>query len=185
MVENKESQQEDFQIGDIEGFSSKDQQFSHEFLVMMALKKSFEYGAREMRPGYFNEKVDLAGNVSKTYVDDTRKGFIETVKTTLAFIKCDLDTGSKEKIKSLRLELEETHKKLIEKEKQFWDVMTPKEKGMRWNFGQSYVKDSLNTGLPFYQTLIEEQVEIYREILGELSELTKRIDFYQSQDLGA
>ena len=66
--------------------SGKDQRFSHQELVMSVLRKCLESGTREMMSGWFNEKVDKSGNIVRTYIDDTRKKFIESVKTSCNLI---------------------------------------------------------------------------------------------------
>jgi len=173
----------DIEILDVENYSSgKDQQFSHQQLVMMALRRSFDMGAREMKPGYFNDTFDNFGNTKRVYVDDTRKVFVEAVKTTLSIIQCDLDKDAKENIEKHKKTLKEKYGELLKEEKEYWDALSPREKVSNWSNGKHYVKNRLHPSLHFYQELLEEQVETYRNIFGELSELTKRLDFYEAEE---
>ena len=108
--------EDDFEIGDIENFSSnKDEQFSHSTLVMTSMKKALDAGIREMHPGWFNTKTDRAGHTIKTYVDDTRKGFIESVKTCCMIMAADItDDKNNEASEYIDECLEDIEKKRIE-----------------------------------------------------------------------
>jgi hypothetical protein len=53
-TDNSSNQQADFEIGDVESYGTqRDSAFSHQVLVMLAMKKALENGAREMRSGWF------------------------------------------------------------------------------------------------------------------------------------
>lgn len=181
-----EEEKKDFEIQDVEGFSGQqDQEFSHQSLVMASLRKCLDCGSKEMKPGYYNESIDAIGSVKRSYVEDARLVFMETVETAIGMMNCDLDDEAKEKIKELKSKLEEKKKDFEEKEEKYWEGLPPKVKMNNWNLGRGYVVGFLSKDLPYYQEYIDRKVIIYREILGELVNLTKRIDFYQSEDLSA
>jgi len=179
-MENKE--EIDFEIGDVENFSSnKDQQFSHSSLVMMAMKKSLEAGNREMKAGWFNSRTDNQGNVIKTYVDDTRKNFIESVRSCLMIMACDLDSEAEQYIDECLNNIEIRKNVLTKLEDESWNKLTPESriKNVR-TLGIYHVKGVL-THPSLKEELVWFEIDMYRSILAELSKLTKRLDFYKAQ----
>lgn len=176
----------DAEIIDTENYTgSSDAQFSHEALVMRVINKCLEAGCREMRSGWFNEKFDRTGNVIKTYIDDTRKNFIESVKSAEMIMYCDFDEDAKEKIGKLKEDVQTKYIKICDDEMNHWNVL-PKILSVRLNQqGIFYRKEKLNRNLPFIQDYVEYEVEVYREILKELTLLTQRMKFYKQEDYSA
>ncbi len=176
----------DFEIGDIENFSSnKDEQFSHSTLVMTAMKKALEAGIREMHPGWFNTKTDRQGHTIKTYVDDTRKGFIEAVKTCCMIMAGDLDNDTNDNeannyideclndIESKRIELAEIEEESWNKQPDGFKIVM-NQKGI-YNIPGHITHPELKEQLVWFE------IEMYRSIFAELSRLTKRLDYYKAQ----
>ncbi len=161
---------------------SKDEKYSHEVLVMLCMKRCLEAGNNEMRPGYFNTRTDQNGNTIKTYIEDTRKAFVESVKSLEMQMYCDLDQEAIDKIKEIMQKLNTKFKNLCQKEFEEWNNITIKIRNERWKKGIFYHHSSLNTHLYFYQEFIEQQVEHYREIFKELNKLTLRLEFYNEDD---
>jgi len=175
-------QQEEAQIIDSEDYrGSQDQQYSHEVLVMIAKRRCLESGAKEMRAGYFNTRTDMSGNIIRTYIEDTRKAFIESVETLEMIIDCDFDKEAKDNIKKIKENLDESFKELCKKEFKDWKIIPISIRNERWKNRIYYSQGSLNTNLKFYQEFIEEEVKLYREIFKELNKLVSRIGFYQSE----
>lgn len=178
--QDKQSFNNDFEILDIEDYPDEgDQQFSHQLLVMRVMNKLVEAGIKEMREGYFNEKADRFGNIVKTYIEDTRKSFIETVKTAMMFMDCDYDEEAKKNIKKILEDLQNTYNNLVEIEKKDFEIAPLTLKNVRRLNGIFFREKSLNKQLPYYQEYLEEEVEAYRKIATELNTLTARLNFYQ------
>jgi len=173
----------DAEIIDTENYTgSSDSQFSHEALVMRVLNKCMEAGCSEMRTGWYNEKFDKNGNVIKTYIDDTRKRFIESVKSAEMMMYCDFDAEAKKKITAQRVLLKKKYIKICNEELKHWgDLPTIMSRGLNQQ-GIFYRKEKLNRRLPYFQDYVEEEVETYREILKELILLTERKKFYKVED---
>jgi len=173
-------------IINVEDFKgSKDQNFSHQILVMKIISKCMDAGANEMRSGYYNEKSDKFGNVLKVYIPDSRKQFIETVKTAMNIIERDYDKHAIEKIKSEEEKLDEEYKKLVDLEKKEWDTIPLRLKQTRWINNIYYQFGTLNLKLSYSQEYLEFEVKCYRKVLSELLQLIKRLYDYQSEDYEA
>ena len=182
MVEEKIDN--DFEIVDVENYrDTKDQQFSHQVLVMKVMTKCIEAGIQEMRVGYFNEKADRFGNKSMIYYPDTRKEFIESVKTAEMIMICDYDDEAKTKIKNIKERLTKEYKQLVETEKKDWETLSITNKRARWSKGIFYTENTLNVRLPYYQEYLEYEVQCYRDIFSELTKLTERLGFYEATGL--
>ena len=69
MVEQKKEREfgEGIEFDDVENFSSQEQQFSHQILIMKCLVKCVEAGNVEMVEGKVETRVDKSGNVSTKY----------------------------------------------------------------------------------------------------------------------
>lgn len=173
---------DDIEIIDPENYSSeKGKQFSHSFLVMSVMRKCIEAGSKEMRSGWFNQKIDKNGNTVLTYIDDTRKQFIESVKTAEMILICDYDKDIKEQIGKIEEYLKTKYKKLCSLEKNDWEKAHPLIKNSRMQQGIYYKEGYLNEDLHYSQVYLEEEVDAYREIFKELTKLTKRLDFYEEE----
>lgn len=173
---------EEFEIQDSDDYtSSKDEQFSHQILVMKIMKKCIDAGSVEMRSGWVNRKVGQTGETTLTYIPDTRKVFIETVSTAENIMACDIDEDAEKAIKEIKEKLIETKKKLCESEKRRWDGMHPRLKQTLMADGIYHDEGRLNEELPFYQDFLEEKIVCYRNILTELTKLTQRLGFYEGE----
>lgn len=179
---------EGLEIEDVETESyqpEEEMQFSHQALVMRAMQKCLEAGCKEKRAGYFNAKTDKFGNVIQTYVEDTRKVFIESVETVEMIMVCDLDKGAKERIKKLQGEFKKAFDKLCEEELKDWENSPQTIRTLRWKNEIYYREGYLNPELPYYQNFLEEQIRISRKIFKELTKLTKRLSYYREESLQA
>lgn len=171
-----EEGKDDFEIGDVESFSSgKDIQYSHSGLVMSVMRKCLDAGCEEMKAGYWQQRLDKQGNTISTYIEDTRRKFISSVMTACGFMKCDFDDDATDKINELRKKIEDKKNELAEENNKIWETM-PMEQRRK----NPHVKGFIT--LPFLQDLMTEfQLDTYREIFEELNLLTKRIDFYKEE----
>lgn len=170
----------DFIIQDIEGYSGKDDlEFSHQTLVMIAMKKAIEYGTMEQTQGVFVTEKDFRGNTKVTYKQDVRKAFIESVRTAKMIMICDFDKDAKEKIEALLKKIDDRKKALMNEQVIWWNSLKQSERMMYAKKGIGVIKDHFSTELPFIQTYLFEELEIYRMILEELTLLTERKNFYK------
>ena len=187
-----QSQDEDFDLLDVEDYrSGKHQDFSHQTLVMMAMKKVIEYGCQELIPGYYNTEEDNKGRTRIIYKQDTRKAFIESVRTLRMIMICDFDDETTKKLilnnkdskpdENLMDKLQSRKKFWIDKQKEDWDKLTDGQKRQMTSKGLGVMDDYFNTNLPYFQNYFLEEIEIYREIFEELNILTKRLKFYEAE----
>jgi len=182
-IKSNSNSNSDIEIADVENYrGDKFQVFNHQILVMEALRKANEAGSHELRSGWFNEKMDSRGNVVTAYIEDTRKKFIECVKTSICVMTCDFDDEAKTFIESCENELEESRDELLKEQWDWYSGLPPKLK-MMWN--GKIIKPFFNVELGWFLKYIELEVECYREILKALHSLTKRLDFYQEEEFEA
>lgn len=162
---------EEPQIIDVENYGSeKDAVFSYEALVMIALKKCIEAGAKEMRNGYWNTKFDRLGNAHRVWIPDTRSEYIEAVQTAedVLINKIDTDEIVKKNIIKLNEELKKVYNELVNQEKRDWDSISLSIKKERFGKGIVIIPEALGKGLPYYEEHINEKVGIKRRIFREL-----------------
>lgn len=173
----------DAEVIDTENYTGgSDSQFSHEALVMRVLNKCMEAGCREMRSGWFNQKTDRNGNIIRQYIDDTRKQFVESVKSAETMMICDFDEDSKKKINLLKEKLKEKYKKLYDEELKYWQNLPKIMVNRLLDKGINHRKGKLNRNLDFFQDYVEFEVDVYHELLKELILLTERRGFYKIED---
>ena len=179
-------QESDFQIGDVESYSSgKDQAFSHQALVMQTMKKCVEYGTMEQTQGVFISEKDMKGNTKVIYRQDVRKAFIESVRTAKMIMICDFDITAKEKIPALIEKINKRKKDIIKEQWGWYNKLSQSQKNSYIQRGVIITQDSFSTDLPFFQSYLFEELEVYRKILEELTLLTERLDFYKEEDFEA
>lgn len=172
-----------FEVSDMENYRSDDQQvFNHQALVNEVLRRCNEAGSHEFRAGWFNEKADKSGNIIRTYIEDTREKFISCVKTAINNMSCDFDKTAKENIKELLKAIKEKKKELKKQQWEWYNKLSEINKKLYVN---KIHKEFLNIEFAWYLVYKEFEVECHREILQELCDLTKRLDFYQAQDFEA
>lgn len=182
----------DIEVLDVEEYrGEKNQEFSHQALVMLAMRKVIEYGCQELVAGYYNTEEDNRGRTKIVYKQDTRKAFIESVRTLRMTMICDFDSEAKKKLiatskkddpdpeENLMDKLEERKKFWIGKQEEWWLAFTDGQRAMLAGKGQGVIQGYFNMNLPFYHNYFLEELEIYREIFEELNRLTERLKFYE------
>jgi len=178
----------DIEIEEGDNFGSGGEQFSHAQLVMRALSKCLIAGSKEMCAGYFNTKTDKFGNQIRVYVEDTRHAFIESVKSAMMMMSCDMDEESTINIygsKGIKGNLKSSFEKLCEQEKNDIEIAPPNLKKLRITNGIYFREGCLNKNLQYYQEFMEVEVDAYRDIVCELVNLSSRKDFFVGEDVGA
>lgn len=183
MTFQKKTDDVEFIDAEDQSFYQKEQLFSHQSLVMESIRRCLEVGSHEMRTGWFNKKTDNLGNTTLTYIEDTRRKFIESVKSAEMVMTCDFEETAKLKIKELKKQLEDKRRKLLEEQWEWYSNLGRKEKFLAdEKYGQTQ-QDYLNPNIVLHEVYINFELEIYRLICTELNNLTKRLGFYEMKTI--
>lgn len=174
-----EQDKAEFEIGDVENFTnSKDAGFSHQSLVMITMRKALENQGKEMRAGWFETKLDKNGNLLRTYNEDTRLCFIQSVKASMSAMECDIDNDTRKELNIILNELEKKKIELLNAEEQEWKLLLPIIKQKLAESGKGFIKGYFNREKRFFQLYIQEQVDAYEKILKLLTIQTSKLNFY-------
>lgn len=179
-------EEDDFVIQDTENFiENKNQEFSHSVLVMTAISRCSLNLSKEMRSGYWNEKVDKYGNLMRYYIEDTRKVFIGSVKALLYIMGCNYNPIVKrdeekpgvqtirENIFALQKELENKKEQYLLMEAKDWETSPKTIRDIRMKQGLVYRQGLFCSKLPYENEYILQEVLIYEKVLEELVQLAK------------
>lgn len=156
--------------------------FSHPLLVMGVLRRANELGSRELHAGWMDERVDRQGNKIMIYREDTRKAFIEAVKTVECNMDCDYDPHIKKHLNYLKQKLYNYKKECLKREEEEWQKLPQKIKAQRINEGYINRVDAFEIDSYWHQKFIESEVYYHREILKALNRLAKRLDWYTEEE---
>jgi len=163
-------------IENVEDFRGEgDMKFSHQALVMKAMNKVIELGCKELKEGFMDyNAVDKKGNTKPIYSEDTRRTFIESIKTCEMVMVCDYDEDAITNINKIHNKIIEKRIELLQQQRNFYE-------SRNFDFKKKYPTDInyFNMEFPYYNFFLEAQIDFYREIFAELSLLTKRIGFYE------
>lgn len=186
--------EEDIEVIDVDDYQSgKNQEFSHQSLVMTAMRKVLEYGCQELVAGYYNTEEDNRGKVKIVYKQDTRKAFIESVRTLRMIMICDFDDEAKKKLIPSKKDEKNPEENVMDKlqdrknfwlgeQKKWWDQFTEGQKKVLIQKGMQVMEGYFNLNLQYFQQYFLEELEIYREMFEELNLLTKRLKFYEGEN---
>lgn len=170
------------EIQDVENFSNPAEEgFSHQQQVSKIINKVIDLGSKEMKPGFVQSKIDLQGNLVRTIIEDSRKAFIEGVKTCITIMVCDLDTDAIKDISDIEKEIEEKKEELLKSEQDEWKLFNQGQKRILTEKGLGTKKGLFNIEKQYYQKNIECEVDYYRKIFMELILMTKRLGFYKAE----
>ena len=171
-----------YQEGDIiepeEWRNPQEQPFSFTSLIMSQMKRCLESGSKEMKEGYWDDMLDKFGNAKRTYHEDTRKTFIEAVRSLLALMEREYDDDATKNISVLKNKIEERKKFWLNEEWTWWTKLKIQQQQQLSKQGKSVIKGFFNAKLDFDNYFFDEQLQIYREILSEVGKLIKRKDDY-------
>lgn len=187
MAEKQNNQKDTggFEIGDVEGYQNEIPVFNHQQLVMKAHMKVIEAGSKELRQGMQEQHCDAQGNKFLHITEDTRKTFVDSVKSCMMTMACDLDEEADKNIREALEDLSKRKKELVLEEENEWtrmDSLTQRKwKEKNWH----YIKGYLHNQKRFWQVYLDYEADIYREIFAELTKLTKRLNYYKSEDFEA
>lgn len=180
----------DIEILDPENFRNPEENiFNHQSLVMIAMKKCLELGSKELREGWWEEKIDKQGNMSKLWHTDTRKEFIEAVKSLLMITHCDYQIPElkhiNEKIDKLKKKIAERKAYWMDQEWKWWNSLSPLQKSQASREGKVVQKGYFNAKLAFDNHFYEEELDIYREICTVINDMTKELNYYGTEGFSA
>jgi len=153
--------------------------FNHQALVMECLRKVNEAGSHELRSGWYNESVSNNGTVKKVYIEDTRKKYIQCIKTALMVMKCDFDKEAYDKVNLLLKNLKIKHDDLLKQQWNWYINLAPTPK--QQNSGK-IIEKAFSIEQIWYLVYTESEVDCYSAIAEELNCLTKRLNFYIEPD---
>lgn len=170
----------DFQVMDVDKYANTEPQFfSHQQLVMMAMKKVIEVSCKELREGGIEEKRDKFNNIMTVYIEDTRKSFIESVKTCEMVMSCDIDETANKNINEIKNKLAEYKSRLLKSQQDNFNLLPVHIRQQQTINGNAVNKDYFDTRNIYYKEFMEYQTEIYRMIFAELTKQTQRLDYYK------
>lgn len=155
------------------------QEFSHSILVMSALMRCSINGSKEMHEGFLDEKTDHLGNTTRTYVEDTQRTYISSVKVAKTIMSRDFDDEINESLKLLMEKMDAKYKSLCEEELIYWETAKPMMKKGWMDQNIYYAKGSLNKSFHFYNMFKDFEEETFRDIHEELHKLSKRLKDYK------
>jgi hypothetical protein len=172
---------DDFQIVDMEShIEAGKQEFSHSVLVMTAVSRCSNFLAREMCEGYWNEKVDKHGNITRFYVNDTRKMFIGAVKSLMYLLDgVDDDRDLKplqEQIDNIKKEISELKNKYLLMEAKDWETAPRVIRDIRMQQGLRYRAGIFCSKLPYENEYILNLVDLYEQIFVRLIKIAKELN---------
>jgi len=174
-------------------YSSKSE-FCKAAIADFSVRKIIDLRSKEMKEGYFNEQVTSKGEVVRTYVEDTRKTFINGVEALKSLLTPEI-RSNKELITFVK-KIEEEDQKLFEK---YSIKQWREEKGKLKPFGEKYipevddsimVKNYPNPGPRFIpvkgywnsrvSTYWWNRLKLYDSLFSELNVLTAKINYFKS-----
>lgn len=174
----------DIEIEDVENYRSYGEKvYNAQTLCMEQMKKCLENGSVEMVEGYWDEKYDKNGNLSRVYHPDTRKIFIESVKTLMMFVHRDYkeDKACSDKIESLKNKIVERKAYWLFQEWNWWCNLSPLQKQQATANGKYVNKGMFNKKNEFDNFFFDEEIAIYRELFATISDFIKdKMDDYEA-----
>ncbi|HJX50410.1 MAG TPA: hypothetical protein VJ438_03030 [Candidatus Nanoarchaeia archaeon] len=169
-------------IENVEDFRGEgNMEFSHQSLVMKSMNKVIELGSKELKEGYIDQtQTNNKGNIKPIYTEDTRRTFIEAVKTCEMVMVCDYDEEAFEKINAIHKKQEDKRKELLLIQWNFYN-----QHNFQYKRDNPTAEHYFNINFPYYNFFLEFQIDFHREIFAELTMLTKRIGFYEEGEYHA
>lgn len=153
--------------------------FDRLVLVMASMRKCIDLGSKEMREGWWDEKIDKYGNLVRLYHEDTRKSFIEAVKSLMNITVADWDDETKKNVSMLLQSVKERKIKWIKAQSTWWHGLNRQQQERMIKQGKEVIDGVFNTKLDFDNYFNQEELDVYREIFSEIVKLTERNERYQ------
>jgi hypothetical protein len=162
-----EEESGDFEIEDVENWRGEgEKKFSHQLLIMQAMDAVFKNGAKDLREGFWNTKIDKNGNAIKTYEEDTRKIFVGSIKGLMMLSHRDYKESKlyKPLIESKIKEIDVRKRHWMNEEIKWWNVLNPFQKQEMMKQGVNIVPGMFCKKLDFDNMYLNEEEELFREI---------------------
>ncbi len=174
---------EESQVGSVENIRGQDLVFSHQALVMTALRKCFEKLSQEGRTGIYEQYIDAKGNRKIVYKPDTRLEFFNSCEGAIAIMTCDFDPEVSEKISNLKAESRRCFDKWLNFQKRWFESLKYEGKEDVVGKGFNPIIPALQKvgGIDYEDEYISDVLHLYTKIFTELNNMTKRKDFYKGE----
>jgi len=180
------NEKHDIEIGNVESYTSDTGEYSHSTHIDICIKKCIVAGSKELCEGYNETTTDRHDNIKVVYKEDTRKAFIESVKTCKMVMICDFDDDAEKSIKKLIKKIKEKQDEYLKKQTAYWNGLDYNSKEIFFKkIGTPPSPDFFHTGLDYWNLFIETELNIYREIFEELMFLSKRLNHFKTEDFEA
>jgi len=174
-------------------YSTKSE-FNKPAIADFAVRKVIDLRAKEMKKGYFNEQLTKEGDIVRTYIEDTRKTFINGVQALKSLLEPEIRS-----IKELKEFVEEVTKKDEELFKKYsvrqWEV----KEGTLKAYGEPYIPEVddyvlvtnfSNPNQRFKEikgywnsrvaTYWWKRLKLYDSLFAELNVLTAKVHYFKS-----
>lgn len=178
-------QQDDIKFFDAEnqeGFG-KNEGITYEQILNRAIDNVREAGNHEMRKGWFNEKTDKFGNVSRIYIEDTRKKYISSVQTVDDLAYCYYKGEVEEKIDDLKTKLKEIKDNLLSEQWEWFESLEDSKKSKLMNDVGMIYKIAFNTELMWSEIFVENEIKIYRQMFRMITKfLAVEKNFFREEE---
>ena len=180
-VKVEQGNHNDIEILDVEDYrGEKNMEFSHQSLVMKAMKRVLELGGHELADGINETSFDRQNNTTKViYKEDTKKAFVNAIKMCVAVMSRDCDKEAEDNIEAIFVDIDIKKEELKTAQWNWWLSLNPKE---RSNSKLTVLKKFLHKDLPFDKEFRTYEIDCYFTIFEELNKLTSRIQDYQVAD---
>lgn len=158
---------DNFEIEDVENWrGGEENKFSHQDLVMEAIRATLINGAKDLHEGFWNTKIDKNGNAIRTYEEDTRKIFIGSIKGLMMITHRDWKDCKEynDKIETRQKEIVDKKTFWMGQEQVWWNSMSPMQKNQMAKEGKSVNFGFFNKNLDFDNFYFDDEEQIYREI---------------------
>lgn len=174
MEENK--QDDDIGIIDVENYQgNKEKTYNSQQLVMEQLSLCLKNGSVEMIEGWWDEKVNKNGEYTKIYHPDSRRTFIESVKSLMMFVHRDYkdDPKANKRIEDKKIEIKLRKKYWLNEELRWWHSLNPAQRQQKANEGKAVNQGMFNKKNDFDNFYFDEELQLYRDIFEIIADFIK------------
>ena len=175
------TQDGDYEIEDVENYSGqKNLVFSHQDLVMKAMRRVIELCGHELAEGMNETSFNpIKKTTTIVYKEDTKKAFLNAVKVCKLVMACDFDKEAEDGVEEILDLIEEERQRLLDAQNTWYNSLNLKRRTeMKLDISPKF----LHKELKFYQEFMEYEIEGYFELFEELNKLSKRLHFYEAED---
>lgn len=163
---------------EVNPYGSSAEGFNYDSKVSMAYDACIKAGCQEMKKGYLQSKSDKYGNVLTEWKEDTRKTYIECVRTLKSVLISHLDAVSKKNIVDLEGRDIKLKQEAIQNEESWYNSL-PMSQRIKISHSRGY----LNQDMFFYHDYMDDKLDVYRKIFEELELLLARLKYLKKQAL--